>query len=291
MKVKVLLTASMLLLSACGANKAIKSTNSIPDKLDRMDERLVKTECTLKKGISFEALLKEEYGRDLLPAPFDLMPFARFFAQCADEEELTEVVYLWMKKMNEVTFDVPNPTPAQIEDFNHRKLHIYSALSAVAGFIPQEKVERIVESQIRETARYQDSALELLMLRTQFIRDVLIGNGLFTKGLIDVGKVEKAVEYANQLEYIARLPFAKDIGLSATGFIPPYDDVKESLNPSVALSMWKDIKVKAERLALDMKTWTGKPNEDTRLYAKRQERFNRAISTINQRINSWTNLP
>lgn len=287
MKIQALLIVSMLVLSACGAQQAIKSANVIPDKLDRMDQRLVNTECTLKKGISFEALLKDEFGRDLMPAPFDLMPFARSFAQCSSPEELAEVVYLWMKKLNEVTLELPNPTVAEIDAFNHRKLHVYSALEAVAGFIPQDKVETIIRTQLYESGRYQDSVLELLMLRAQFLRDVLLENGLFSKGLTDVGKVEKAVEYAKNLEYMARLPFAREISVAATGFIAPMDDVKETFDPALALQTWVKIKLKAERLAVEMKTWTGQPGEDARLYTIRQQRMNTALSEINSKISGW----
>ncbi len=128
-----LLFAATLLLSACGAQKAIDNTNKIPKKLDDTIKTMEKTECTLVRGLSFENLLKDEFARDLTPVPFDLMPFAREFGKCSSDEDLAEVTYMWMKKLNEVTLDLPSPTEAQVAEFNHRKLHVYSALQAVAG--------------------------------------------------------------------------------------------------------------------------------------------------------------
>jgi len=281
----------MLALAGCGAHEAIKSTNSMPEKMDDMLKEMHETSCTMKKGLSFEALLKEEFGKVLIPVPFDLMPYAKNFAQCASEEDLAEVTYVWMKKLNEVTLDVASPTPEQVAKFNHERLHVYSALSAVAGFIPRAKLERMIDIQIVNDGAYQDAVLELLMLRAQFIRNVRLENGLFSKGLINVGRVEKAVEFAEELEYLSRLPFVSQISVSVTGFIDPYPDVIEAFDPNEASKMWAKIKVKAERLNVEMKTWTGKPNEDAALYARRQSRMNTALGTINDRISGWKSRP
>ena len=293
-----LLFAFGIFLSGCGVHQAIESTNSVPEKLDKTIEKmeetiekLKETECALKRGISFEALLKDEYGRDLAPVPFDLMPFAREFAKCSSAEDLAEVTYMWMKKLNEVTLDLPNPTPVQVEEFNHRKMHVYSALQAVAGFIPQDKLEKIIQAQLYGAGRYQDSVMELLMLRVQFLRDVMLENSLFSKGLNNVGTVEKAVEYAQQIDYIARLPFAGEIAVNVTGFVAPMDDVQETLNPAQAPLLWGKIKSKAERLNVEMKTWTGQAGEDQQLWQNRQVRMTSALSTINLKVSEWSRRP
>src|SRR5262245_2707516 len=124
MKLAGLFIALAFLFSGCGANKAIKATNSMPKKMDDMLDEMKNTSCTMKRGLSFEAMLKEEFGRVLIPVPFDLMPFAREFAQCASDEDLAELSYVWMKKLNEVTLDVPNPTDQDKEVFNHKQLHV-----------------------------------------------------------------------------------------------------------------------------------------------------------------------
>jgi hypothetical protein len=290
MKALGLLLALPLILAGCDAIDAARATKSMPEKMDKTIETMNKTECALKQGISFEALLKEEFGRVLVPVPFDLLPFAKKFAECSSASDLADVAYLWMKKLNEVTLDISNPTPDQVEEFNHKKLHIYSALQAVSGFVPRDKLENLIRVQIVEDGSYQDSVLELLMLRVQFFRDVRLENGLFTKGLVNVGRVEKAVEYADEIEYLARLSFAKSISIAVTGFIDPYPDVKEVFDPKSALKMWQTIKTKAERLKVEMKEYTG-TGEDQALFVARKARMSKALSDIDKRISGWTGRP
>lgn len=283
-----------LVLGGCGAKDAIDGTKQMPGKMDRMLGEMNRTNGKVEQQcavLTFDGMLKEEYGRELIPIPFDLMAFAREFGKCASDEQVVELVYIWVKRLNEVTMELPAPTEEQTNQFNHRKLHIYSALQAMSGLLEQPKLERIIDREIYGAGRYQDSALTMLMLRAQFLRDVLLEASLFSEGLTNVGKVEKAVEYAEQIEYLARLAFSPEIGVTVTGFIAPMDDVKESFDPAVALKTWRKIKVKAERLSLEMKSWTGKPNEDARLYAMRQQRMNKALSIINGKINGWSGRP
>lgn len=287
MKGLVLLLTLAVVLTGCDAIDAAKATKNMPKKMDDTVKKMDETECALKQGISFEAMLKEENGRVLTPVPFDLMPFAKRFAECSSDQDLAELAYLWMKKINEVTLDIPSPTEAQIEEFNHRQLHVYSALQAVAGFIPHDKVVRIIQDHVYGSSAYQDSVFELLMLRMQFIRDVRLENGLFSKGLINVGRVELAVELADEVDYLARLPFAGSIGISVTGFVEPFPDVKETLDPAQALAMWQKIKMKAERLNVDMKPGPGEEGTFPASKAKMAQ----ALNKINQRISSWTGRP
>jgi hypothetical protein len=286
----VTLIVAFVGISGCGANKAIDATKEMPDKMDRMYDQMQKTNDMIERQpvvIPFEAMLKEEYGRDLVPIPFDLIPFAREFAKYAGDEELAEVVYIWIKKLNEMTLNLPNPTPEQVEAFNHRKLHVYSALQAVCGFIPQSKLAGIIKQQIFGAGRYQESVLQMLMLRVQFLRDVMLEASLFGEGLTNVGKVERAVEYADQIEYVARLPFASEIAVNVTGFLQPIGDVRETMSPTVAPTLWRKLKTKADRLVLQQKQITGEPGEDQRLYLERQERLQKSLSFINGRLGAW----
>jgi hypothetical protein len=287
MKSKGLLLAIALVLMGCDAVDAVKATKKMPDKMDETARKMDETECALKKGIALEALLKEEFGRVLTPAPFDLMPYAKTFAQCATEKELPELTYLWMKKINEVTLNVSNPTDAQKKEFDHRQFHVYSALMAVSAFIPRAKLAGIIQAQVYNDGPYQDAVLEMLMLRYQFIHGVRLEAGLFTKGLVNAGRVELAVELGDEIEYIARLPFAKSIGINVTGFIDPEMDVNQKFDPAIALTVWNDIKSRATRLQTEMKPEPG--NE--KLFPASKAKVNGSLNVINQRINGWTGRP
>lgn len=277
-------------LLGCEAHEAMKATKEMPSRMDRMYEQMERTNSAVDRQkviIPFEALLKEEFGRELIPIPFDLIPFAREFAKAAGSEELAEVVYVWMKKLNEVAQDVANPTEDQIAAFNHKKLHIFSALQAVCGFIPREKLKTILREQVYQGGRYQDSVLHLLMLRVQFLRDVMLEASLLSEGLTNIGKLEKAVEYADEIEFVARLPFATDVHVAATGFISPMEDVKEILDPAKTGAIWRKVKTKAERLILDNKDWTGVPRENQKLFDERVRRLNMALDLVERRVGGW----
>lgn len=286
------LVFSVLLLSGCGADEAIKATKSMPERMDRMKQKMDETEIALGRVFSFEALLKEEYGRELIPVPFDLIPFATEFSKYAPADELIEVVYLWVRKINEVTLDLPNPTAEEIFKFDWKKMHVQAALQAVAGTIPKAKLEKIIREQIHSSGRYSDAALNLLMLRIRYLRDVMLGASLLAERMNDVGDLEKAIEYAEEIEYIARLRFARQIHIELTGFKNNDLDVLEAFDPTVAVKTWQKIKFKANvGLRVEMKDVSDVPGENERLYQENQARYNKALALVNQRIQGWGGRP
>ncbi|MGZ3723838.1 MAG: hypothetical protein ACXVA9_12935, partial [Bdellovibrionales bacterium] len=78
MKLKGLALVSMLvLMSGCGIQKAIDGTGDMPAKIDKTNEQMnvtndfVKMQC---EQVTFEGLLKAEFGQDLSPIAFDMIP-------------------------------------------------------------------------------------------------------------------------------------------------------------------------------------------------------------------------
>lgn len=296
---RLLLVATVVLLTGCGADEAIQATKSMPERMDqtnrKMDEmrkKMEDTERALGRVFSFEALLKEEYGRNLIPVPFDLIPFATEFAKYAPAHELVEVVYLWVRKINEITLELPNPSPDDVFKFDWNKMHVQAALQAVAGTIPRAKLEQIVREQVFSSGRYSDAALNLLMLRIRYLRDVMLGASLLAEKMNDVGDLEKAIEYAEEIEYISRLRFARQIHLELTGYKNNDLDVMEVFEPTLALKTWQKIKFKATvGLRVEMKDVSDVPGENERLYQELQTRYNQALSLVNQRIQGWGGRP
>ncbi len=288
MKTTISLMCTLLLLTACGADEAIEATKSMPERMDQMKQKMDETETALGRVFSFEALLKEPYGKNLIPVPFDLIPFATEFSKYAPTKELVEVVYLWVRKINEVTLDLPSPTPDEVFQFDWRKMHVQAALQAVAGTIPRTKLEKIIREQIFASGRYSDAALNLLMLRVRYLRDVMLDASLLSEKMNDVGDLEKAVEYADEIDYIARLRFARQIHLDLTGFKNNDLDVMEVFEPSVALKIWQKIKFKATvNLKVELKDVSGVPGENELLYQENQARYNKALTFVNDKIRAW----
>lgn len=288
MKTAAILLASVLLITGCGAHDAIKATKGMPDKMDDMSRKLDRTETALGRVFSFEAMLKEQYGRVLLPVPFDLIPFAREFAKYAPAKELVEVTYLWVRKINETTLDLPSPTPEEIFQFDWRKMHVQAALQAVAGEIPRAKLDQIIREQILSGGRHSDDALNLLMLRVRYLRDVMLDGSVLSGQVDNVGKLEEAVKFAEEIEYIARLRFSPMIGIEITGFKNNDWDVLEKFESDAALKVWKKIKMKADAaLKVNVLDLSPVPGENEALYQQKLAKYNKAMGTVVNRIRGW----
>lgn len=279
---------SWLLLTACGTGKAIDATQEMPAKMDRMQSQMDEMKHKLTEAVTFEALLNPDFGKDLSPVPFDLMPFAKQFAENADPANIPELYYVWIKKLNEATID-GNGSPEPVDQFNHRKMQTLMALQAVAGFMPRERLLPLLNEQIVHSGRYQTSMLSFLMLRVQFLRDVLLESDLFSTPLDTVGKVEQAIKYADEIEFVARLPYTSLINISITGFAAPLPAFQESLDNGVALQTWRKIRTKAQGAAtVGEQDWTGNPGVNQKLAQERKVRLARALNLVDQRIAGWS---
>ncbi|MGZ3723568.1 MAG: hypothetical protein ACXVA9_11585, partial [Bdellovibrionales bacterium] len=211
------------------------------------------------------------------------------FGKCASADDVTEVIYLWMKKMNELVIEQEKPTADQIAAFNHHKMQIFSALQAVSGLLPDDKLNKIIADQIDGEGRFQETALQILMLRTRFLRDVMLEASLFATPLNNVGKVQKAIEYANSIDAIARLPYAKSIKIKITGFMDPYPVMEESFDVGLALDTWTKIKTKATRCFGEspMPENCSPTGVHSKLGPVDQGNLTKALSVVDQKIIGW----
>lgn len=287
------------------ATKAIDSTNEMNDKMSRMlestnqmNEKTSKMldNMTILNGtvedqpilIPFESLLKQEYGKDLLPVPFDLMIFGQKYADNSKIGDLEKVFYLWMRKLNDVSLDKDAPTPDDVDAFNHEKLHVMMVLELVAGLMSDQKVQALIADQIYTDGRYRDTVFQMLMLRARFLRDVLLNADLLGQPMVSVGMLEESVKYADSLELLARLPFCRSLSVEISGFMPPQGEVSETFDPAMAKKMWEKIKRNAEgSLRLSEKDLSGSTDKDHQLFADQQRRYSEAMATVNQRISNW----
>lgn len=293
MKIVMLLFA-LLFLVACGAQDAINATKSMPGEMEQMRAKMGETERALGRLESYKGLTNEENGRVLSPVPFGLMGYAREFAKYASTVELAEITYLWIKEINEVSIDdiLPSPTPEDIFKFDHRKQHTQASLQAVAGFISRDKLNTILREQIYSSGRYADATLNLLMLRVRFLRDVMLKASLLSEDFDEVGMLIKAIEHAEEIEYIARQRFALHIYLDLTGFKNNDLDIHDVFDPREALKIWQDIKRKADTgLKVKYKDVASSPVENEKLFVENKARYSQAMSLVDQRIRAWGAQP
>ena len=237
------------------------------------------------------------------------MPYGKKLAEAASATELIDLTYLWLKEVDESLpakdiDDAGNEVPysrKQVARINNEKLARIIALQVIAGFTPQATVDEIVQNNIigsnRDgSRRYEQTALAFLMLRTMFIRDVLLQESLLSGPLDNVGKVEDAIRYAKQIDTIAKYRFAAKVGFKTRGLIdeggvqmPAEDQPQEQLNTQVAGELWTKIQQKAHSdLQVTPREVGSSTDDDKKIFAQEQKRAERAFRELDAYLKSWS---
>lgn len=311
-----------LALAGCEAFDAIKATKEIPEKMDQTNERMSNMLEEMKKTTSgvhdqsllipMENILKEENHDSLSPIPFKLMPYGKKFAEAATAQELVDLTYLWLKEVDESlpAKDIDESTGAelpytrkQVANINNEKIARLVALQVIAGFTPQATVEEIVRTHIvgaveQGSRRFEETSLAFLMLRTMFIRDVLLQESLLSAPLDNVGKVEEAIKYARQIEFIARLRFASKIGFKSRGLIgddgvqlPADQQPQEQASKEMAAKIWRTILDKAQAdLRVVEREVGSNSDEDKRIYEQEKHRAASGLKILDGYVQSWSQI-
>ena len=308
MKLTGLLLSIGFFLVSCSA---IDATSSMPDKMDQTQKQI---EATNKKmdetndivrqqpvQISFEDMLKPELGVDLLPIPFDILPFAKKFGEYISSDDFIQVVYVWLKKQNESQMPNPTPTQEEADAWNHRKTQTFFALQAICGLLPDAKVKEIVKNHIVGGTYLKEAAKQMLLLRVRYYRDWMLKDDLLNGAtpLDSIGNLEQAIVNAEAIEYVARLPFAKELSIDIGGFVnmpPPARQIPhtiETFDTGDALSKWMDIAGDAnDNLKTDKaQVLTGDVKTDQKILTDVQKRQKTAMATVNKRIIDWGGTP
>lgn len=278
----VILIAMALSMAACEVNDAIKSANSIPEKLDRTNDSMDKTQEAIrlqKLAIAKQNLEDAANASVLIPVPTGLIGYAKLFAETATEEELVGQIYLYIKEVNEGV-QLPNwgkdgPiefTDAEKQEFNYRNYARVTAAQAISAFIPKEMVEEIVDVEILKDGRYRKTAMNILMLRWQFLRSTMLGASLLNEPFNSTGAVKDAVEYLGYMNDILSYGFKNEIAVKITGLKAPLKNSDEKVKDQGAVQLG-DLIGDTKRMALDLQKvgpsdLTGDPAQDQALNAK-----------------------
>lgn len=317
---KVFLSGILLFsLAACDLQEALDGTKKVPGKMDETNanmKKMLEEMQVTNKGvhdqsllIPLENLIKEENQDTLVPVPFKLMPFGKKFAEAATPEELIELTYLWIKEVDEA---LPNKdideatgeeipfTKRQIHKINIQKIAKLTALQVIAGFTPQEVVQEVIQRYIvgqnhEGGRRFEETAYSFLMLRTMFIRDVLLKESLLATSIDNVGKLEEAMKYIKKVDAIARLRFADKIQFKSRGLIgfdgkqlPEDMQPQEQLDRQVAMQMWNSIYEKAQsQMRMDERNVGQDQTDDRRLLEEEKKRLQYNLQLIEQNIQYW----
>lgn len=301
---KVLCIAALgLLFAGCGMIDMPAKMDKTNENMEKMINNMDHTNAGIddqRQLIPFENMLKEENSENLSPIPTRLMPFGKKLAEAIPAQDFVELAYLWLKEVDEVFpahkldangDEIPYTQP-EIEKINHDKLARLVGLQIIAGFLPQQRVNEMIEQQVYTAGRYEDTVYTILMLRVQFTRDVLLDASLLSAPLDNAGKVAQAVEYNKNIDFIAKLKFARKIGLKTKGFLPTDLSPVEAFDTGIALKNWQRIQRSAER-DCDIGTRgveekTGNPAQDQQLHQAQVAKYNKAMADIQSYIGSWT---
>lgn len=300
-------------------NNLIEVPNKMDDlnkKMDRMTTGMDTTNNNMDKMVSgmdstvvgindqrvflpVKELMDEANYEKLSPIPSQLMPFGKKLAEAITVNDLAELVYLWQKEIREV-----NPTKqidkdgneiaytdAEINRINKIKLGRTLAIETVCGFLSDEKVNELIVTHIKNHSRYEDTAYEILMFRAQFVRDILLKESLLSQPLSTVGKINQAVVYAQQLDFIARLPFAGKVAFKVSGFLPPYPNViEEKLDPKMMLPLLRKIELSVKQdFKMEQQNFSvsNSPEENAQNQAVQNDIYNKAIEQLNAGLQYW----
>ncbi|OYZ23385.1 MAG: hypothetical protein B7Y39_04995 [Bdellovibrio sp. 28-41-41] len=319
MKFLVLMIAVVSFAACEKVNNLIEVPNKMDDlnkKMDKMTTGMDTTNSNMDKMVSgmnstvvgindqrvflpVKELMDEANYEKLSPIPSQLMPFGKKLAEAITVNDLAELVYLWQKEIREV-----NPTKqmdkegneiaytdAEVTRINKIKLGRTLAIETVCGFLSDEKVNELIATHIENHSRYEETAYEILMFRTQFVRDILLKESLLSQPLSTVGKINQAVIYAQQLDFIARLPFSEKVAFKVSGFLAPYPNViEEKLDPKMMLPLLKKIELSVKQ-DFKMEQQNFKVSNSSEKNAQNQQIqsdiFNKAIEQLNVGLQYW----
>jgi hypothetical protein len=224
------------------------SMGSLNDKMDKTIQAIAETNRKMEKVNSaihkqtlvaaLTEMMKPENTAYLFP-PTGMMPAGQTFAEEATSNEIVQMIYVTLKDIDEVQPDsAPSRSRQTPEEMDHDKLAKFTSLEVIAGLMPQTSVEEAVTTEINNGGRYDMTVYQLLMLRTLFIKSILIEEDLFAGKLDDLGKIQEAITRVTQLDWIVRLPFAAQIGVKTRGMIDPDDNVDERVDLRMTVPMW-----------------------------------------------------
>jgi hypothetical protein len=272
---KLTLVLGLMLLSGCGVKDSLDATNATISKtngsLESMSSDMKGLGSSFKKQalmVALSDMLKPENTENLLP-PTGMLIGGNAFAANMDADDLVKLGFLWMTEVEKSFPDESKRVSGQfppevVKEFDHKKLVKITGLSIIAGLSPQSVIDDMIKIQVEGQGRYVAIVNPLLMLRSSFIKNMLLDGDLLGSKISNLGMLTEAVKQASALEFIVKLPFASKIGILTTGMLDPDDNISDKLDLNQTKAIWKRL-----RCAVDNEVNTQGLSEEQ--YKKLQE--------------------
>ena len=246
-----ILILALVAMSSCGQIKRIMDgTENLPNQIQETNKGMGKTNEAIrlqKIGESLKMLKDPANRANLVPIPFDMMSPAKILSESLTEEEAVLFFKNYIIKLNKQSSADQVPVVDE-EIFQHNRMADYYMLMLIAGFLPDDTVKKMVETESKQGA-YQEVMLNILKLRVDFNSDLMVlmailgldpnqkddkGNYavIDEKAKLDtIGKIEKAMEYNKKVDYVCNLDFADKVDIQIEGFkLSPLDKTKAKSN-------------------------------------------------------------
>src|SRR6185312_15227007 len=234
----ILLVATMA-LSACELKSAIQAVRDMPGQLATTNGAVHKQELAQ----DMDGMQKPENQELLSPLPTRLMPYAKDFAETANQDELLLYINSKIVEIEKVNpsngvdangNDIPL-TPDQLSKLSTSKNGTLYSLFAISGYIPDQMISNIVQQQIVGNGLYQQLSLNILMMRVIFWRDLMLDSDLLAKPLTNAKMMNEAISYLSKIEYVLELPFVSQVSLNVVDGVHNLVNFSDALTKSGSL--------------------------------------------------------
>ena len=268
-----------------------ETTHQMKNGMDETNEAI----RMQKISIALAEMQKPANREYLSPIPGDMMPAGKVLAEALLPSESVLLFKNYIKKINEEQFENRYPTvdakspegQKLFYNFEHDKLADLMMLTIIAGFIPDQMMQQLIQEEAEQGA-YQEVLFAILKLRFDFNNNLMLQASVLSEKLTTVGKINKAIEYNSKVDAIARLPFTDYIKIKITGFTDNEmnKELSKMINPKDAMSNWQKIYDHAQQDFVTMSFSNGDKNKQNAILNQKNA-YNKSLKTIQQNLNYW----
>jgi hypothetical protein len=214
-------------LFSCGKIEELHdaATKVIPAKMESLSQNTSELKRIETVKTAIQELNDPKNYKKLSPVPVDILAWAKKAAEnMLVDDELIPYIYTKISDIESIRYDDNNlGKPYDMNDpacvqFEMNKVGVFNAIAAISAFLPEDKVDRLVE-RLQNSDEYSPTVLNILALRAYFINNVLMNEKYKQNKLVDLGSVEAAISYNQKLERVLRLSFVADVKVDITGFV------------------------------------------------------------------------
>jgi len=236
-----LATAAVALLCNC-------DMFDMPKKMDGLSTQMQSTNNAIHLQVLQGALndMFDSKHTQYLSPPYGMMTGGKTFADNASENELMAEIDLLLKQIDgeqpDASLMVGGKWPDDVvASVDHDKTVKLFAVMIIGAFASQDMVNQVVNTEILSGGLYSDTASSFLEARSLGIHDIMLEGQLLTKPLDDPEKLTQAVDYAQDLDDIAALPFSSKLELKTSGMLSPSDNVDDTFDATQSVAIWAQI--------------------------------------------------